>query len=121
MQGGPVGKLPRGVEVDGKRVRIDLREHPQLLELDGVLELPSLHLILVRGKRQLRAMCSFCPHKPDKERIIERMEGKRRPAFVCHHHGWTWDRKGRATDRAEAALGRYEVEVRGDEVVVTLE
>jgi nitrite reductase/ring-hydroxylating ferredoxin subunit len=121
MAGGPVGELPRGVEVDGKQVRIDLREHPQLLELDGVLELPSLHLILVRGRSKLRALCAYCPHKPDKERIVERLEGKRRPAWVCQHHGWTWDRKGRPTARAEAQLGRYAVEVRGNEVVVLME
>lgn len=113
-----MGRLPRGVEVHGEEVRIDLREQPHLLDPDGVLEIPELHLILVRGKHKLRALCAYCPHKPGKKRIVERISGEDRPAWICRHHDWTWDRKGRPTDRAEEALLRYEVEVRGHEAVV---
>lgn len=113
-----MGKLPPGVVIDGDEVHIDLRIHTVLAELDGVLELPAADLILVRGKHKIRAFCSFCPHKPKKERRVVPVEGTDRPTWVCDHHSWTWDRRGRPTGVAEAGLDRYETEVVGSELIV---
>ena len=103
-------RLPPGVVVDGSRVRVDLSLHPELAEEGGVLELPAPALILVRGKRKVRAFCAFCPHKPKKKRLVRRVASGRRPAWVCDAHDWTFDRKGRPTGCAKQGLKRYRVE-----------
>ena len=113
-----MGKVPAGIVVDGEQVRVDLNAFGELVSTDGVLELAELGLILVRGKRRIRAFCAFCPHKRGKERPVERVAGAGRPRFVCRHHGWTFDRKGRPTGKAEEGLDRWDAEIVGDEVVV---
>lgn len=111
-------ELPPGIVVDRDRIRIDLRLHPALSEHDGVLALPELDLPLVRGRHKIRAFCAFCPHKPAKQRPVERIGGTDRPAFRCRHHDWTWDHRGRATGASEARLDRYDTEIVGDELIV---
>jgi nitrite reductase/ring-hydroxylating ferredoxin subunit len=110
-------KLPAGIVVEGDEVRVDLRAFDELRSTDGVLEVPQLALLLVRGRRRIRAFCTYCPHKRAKERPIERVEGAR-PRWICRHHGWTWDRKGRPTGEAEEGLDRWQAEIVGDEVIV---
>ena len=104
-----MAKLPRGVTVEGAVVRVDLSLRAELAAEDGVLELPALDLILVRGKAKVRAFCAFCPHKTKKKRPVRQIPAKR-PAWICRHHDWTFDHKGRPTGDAEEGLSRYRVE-----------
>lgn len=110
-----------GVQVEKKRVTIDLAQHPELEEPGAVLYVRPASILIVRGKRRYRAFSSVCPHKPKKKyRVFSRREDPQRPCFQCAVHGWSWDHKGRATGKAKKALRRFPVKEKDGQLVVRL-
>lgn len=99
--------MTHGIDVEKKRVIIDLAQHPELEEQGGILYVREAGVLVVRGKRKLRAFSSVCPHKPKKKyRIFPDRVDPQKPCFRCAVHGWSWDHKGRATGKAKRSLER---------------
>jgi len=113
-------ELPKGVALDGDKLKVDLSVCEALQHKDGVLEVRPLRLLLVRGKKKVRAFHAECPHKPKKGYRIHQLKREARPVFRCPKHQWTWDRKGRPTGKAKKRLPRLETEQDGDALCVEL-
>ena len=115
-----MASLPEGVRQEDETVVVDLDRHPQLAERDGVLVLDSLRVVVVRGKKKLRAFSLRCPHKPKKDYRVHAVKDTKRPCFQCSAHGWQWDRKGRPKVRAKKPLDRLPAKLDGHELRIRL-
>jgi Rieske Fe-S protein len=102
--------------VDG-RIRLSVRQHPELAESGGSLRLlpdgwTDPLYIVVLGEGSFAAVSSVCTHRgctvdPDG------------PGFVCPCHGSEYDRQGLVLKGpASRNLSRYPVRTEGDELVI---
>jgi toluene monooxygenase system ferredoxin subunit len=72
-------------------------------------------VLIVNAGSEYFAVQALCPHQeiPLCEGILDGT------VLTCHQHLWQWDlRTGEPQGLAEAPLGRYELTVEGDDIVV---
>lgn len=109
--------VTRRVPLEDGRIRLSLRQHPELAEPRGSLRLmpegwedPVYLLALERGG--FAAVSSTCTHRGCTVDIGG-------PGLSCPCHGSQYDREGRVMrGPASRALTRYPVHVEGDELVI---
>ncbi len=85
-----------------------------------MLVLKDVRVVVVRGKKKLRAFSLRCPHKPKKDYLVHAVKDAKRPCFQCHAHRWRWDRKGRPTVPAKKPLVRLPARVDGQELRIRI-
>lgn len=115
-----MSSLPEGVRREDDTLIVDLDHHPQLAERDGTLVLKSVRVVVVRGKKKLRAFSLRCPHKPKKDYLVHAVKDAKRPCFQCSAHRWQWDQKGRPKVRAKKPLARLRAQLEGRELRIRL-
>lgn len=109
--------VTRQVPLENGRIRLSLRQHPELGEPRGSLRLmptgwtDPLFLVSLEGGGYA-ALSSICTHRG----CTVDLGG---PGFGCPCHGSQYDREGQVTrGPASRALTRYPVSVTGDELVI---
>lgn len=109
--------VTRRVPLEDGRVRLSLRQYPELAEPSGSLRLmpdgweDPLYLLALDGGG-FAAVSSICTHRG----CTVDLGG---PGLSCPCHGSQYDREGRVTrGPASRALTRYRVRVAGDELVI---
>lgn len=109
--------VTRRVPLDGGRIRLSLRQYPELAEPRGSLRLlpdgwedPVYLLVLEDGG--FAAVSSICTHRG----CTVDLGG---PGLACPCHGSQYDREGRVMrGPANRALTRYAVRAAGDELII---
>jgi cytochrome b6-f complex iron-sulfur subunit len=109
--------VTRRVPVDNGRIRLSLRQHPELAEPRGSLRLlpdgwedPVYVLVLDNGG--FAAVSSICTHRG----CTVDLGG---PGLACPCHGSQYDREGRVMrGPANRALARYPVQANGDDLTI---
>lgn len=109
--------VTRRVPLEAGKVRLSLRQYPELAEPRGSLRLmpdgweDPLYLLALDGGGFV-ALSSTCTHRG----CTVDLGG---PGLSCPCHGSQYDREGRVTrGPASRALTRYPVRIAGDEVVI---
>jgi len=109
--------VTRRVPLENGRVRLSLRQYPELAEPRGSLRLmpdgweDPLYLLALDGG-EYAALSSICTHRG----CTVDLGGS---GLSCPCHGSQYDREGRVTrGPAARALTRYAVRVAGDELVI---
>lgn len=109
--------VTRRVPLEAGKVRLSLRQYPELAEPRGSLRLmpdgweDPLYLLALDGGGFV-ALSSICTHRG----CTVDLGG---PGLSCPCHGSQYDREGRVTrGPASRALTRYPVRIAGDEVVI---
>lgn len=117
MLPGCASLVTRPVPLDNGRIRLSLRQHPELGEPRGSLRLmpdgwsDPLFLLALEGGGYA-ALSSICTHRG----CTVDLGG---PGLACPCHGSQYDREGQVTrGPASRALTRYPVRVSGDELVI---
>jgi cytochrome b6-f complex iron-sulfur subunit len=109
--------VTRRVPLENGRIRLSLRQHPELAEARGSLRLmpegwedPVYLLVLDSGG--FAAVSSICTHRG----CTVDLGG---PGLACPCHGSQYDREGRVMrGPASRALTRYPVTANGDELII---
>jgi Rieske Fe-S protein len=109
--------VTRQVPLENGRIRLSLRQHPELREPRGSLRLrpdgwsdPRSLLVLDGGG--YAALSSICTHRG----CTVDLGG---PGLACPCHGSQYDREGQVTrGPASRALTRYPVRAAGDELTI---
>jgi cytochrome b6-f complex iron-sulfur subunit len=109
--------VTRQVPLENGRIRLSLRQHPELSEPRGSLRLmptgwtdPLFLLSLESGG--FAALSSICTHRG----CTVDLGG---PGLACPCHGSQYDREGQVTrGPASRSLTRYPVTVSGDELLI---
>ena len=109
--------VTRRVPLENGRVRLSLRQHPELGEPGGSLRLipegweDPVYLLVLDGGG-FAALSSICTHRGCTVDIASQ-------GLACPCHGSQYDREGRVTrGPASRALTRYPVRTTGDELVI---
>jgi cytochrome b6-f complex iron-sulfur subunit len=109
--------VTRQVPLENGRIRLSLRQHPELGEPRGSLRLmpagwtEPLFLLALEGGG-FAALSSICTHRG----CTVDLGG---PGLACPCHGSQYDREGQVTrGPANRALTRYPVSVTGDELLI---
>ncbi|HEY5547204.1 MAG TPA: Rieske (2Fe-2S) protein [Gemmatimonadaceae bacterium] len=109
--------VTRRVPLEDGRVRLSLRQYPELAEPRGSLRLmpdgweDPLYLLALDGGG-FAALSSICTHRG----CTVDLGG---PGLRCPCHGSQYDREGRVTrGPASRALTRYQVRTAGDELII---
>ena len=117
MLPGCASLVTRQVPLDNGRIRLSIRQHPELAEPRGSLRLmpdgwddPLFVLVLDSGG--YAALSSICTHRG----CTVDLGG---PGLACPCHGSQYDREGQVMrGPASRALARYPVVVSGDELLI---
>jgi Rieske Fe-S protein len=117
MLPGCASLVTRQVPLENGRIRLSLRQHPELSEPRGSLRLmpdgwdDPLYLLAIDGGGYA-ALSSICTHRG----CTVDLGG---PGLACPCHGSQYDREGQVTrGPANRALTRYPVRVSGDELLI---
>lgn len=117
MLPGCASLVTRSVPLENGRIRLSLRQHPELAEPRGSLRLmpdgwsDPLYLLALEGGG-FAALSSICTHRG----CTVDLGG---PGLACPCHGSQYDRQGNVTrGPASRALTRYPVRASGDELVI---
>lgn len=109
--------VTRRVPLENGRVRLSLRQNPELAEPGGSLRLmpdgweDPLYLLVLDGGG-FAALSSICTHRG----CTVDLGG---PGLKCPCHGSQYDREGRVTrGPAARSLTRYPVRTSGDELII---
>ena len=109
--------VTRRVPLENGRIRLSLRQHPELAEPRGSLRLipegweDPVYLLALDGGG-FAALSSICTHRGCTVDIAGQ-------GLACPCHGSQYDREGRVTrGPANRALTRYPVRTTGDELVI---
>ena len=109
--------VTRRVPLENGRIRLSLRQHPELAEARGSLRLmpegweDPVYLLVLDGGG-FAAVSSICTHRG----CTVDLGG---PGLACPCHGSQYDREGRVMrGPASRALTRYPVTANGDELVI---
>ena len=109
--------VTRRVALDGGRIRLSLRQYPELAEPRGSLRLlpdgweDPVYLLVLEGGG-FAAVSSVCTHRG----CTVDLGG---PGLACPCHGSQYDREGRVMrGPANRALTRYPVRTAGDELII---
>jgi len=109
--------VTRRVPLENGRIRLSLRQHPELAEPRGSLRLlpdgweDPVYLLVLDGG-DFAALSSVCTHRA----CTVRLGG---PGLACPCHGSQYDREGRVMrGPANRALVRYPVRTAGDELII---
>ena len=109
--------VTRRVPLDNGRIRLSLRQHPELAEARGSLRLlpdgweDPVYLLVLDGGG-FAAVSSVCTHRG----CTVDLGG---PGLACPCHGSQYDREGRVMrGPANRALTRYPVRANGDELII---
>jgi Rieske Fe-S protein len=109
--------VTRQVLLENGRIRLSLRQHPELREPRGSLRLmpdgwsDPLYLLVLDGGGYA-ALSSICTHRG----CTVDLGG---PGLACPCHGSQYDREGQVTrGPASRALTRYPVRAAGDELTI---
>jgi cytochrome b6-f complex iron-sulfur subunit len=109
--------VTRRVPLENGRIRLSLRQHPELAEVRGSLRLmpegweDPVYLLVLDGGG-FAAVSSICTHRG----CTVDLGG---PGLACPCHGSQYDREGRVMrGPASRALTRYPVTANGDELVI---
>ena len=109
--------VTRRVPLDGGRIRLSLRQYPELAEPRGSLRLlpdgweDPVYLLVLDGGGYA-AVSSVCTHRG----CTVDLGG---PGLACPCHGSQYDREGRVMrGPANRALTRYPVRASGDELII---
>lgn len=109
--------VTRQVPLENGRIRLSLRQHPELSEPRASLRLmpagwtDPLFLLALEGGG-FAALSSICTHRG----CTVDLGG---PGLACPCHGSQYDREGQVTrGPAQRALTRYPVRVSGDELLI---
>jgi len=109
--------VTRRVPLENGRIRLSLRQHPELAEPRGSLRLmpegweDPVYLLVLDGGG-FAAVSSICTHRG----CTVDLGG---PGLACPCHGSQYDREGRVMrGPASRALTRYPVAANGDELVI---
>ena len=109
--------VTRRVPLENGRIRLSLRQHPELAEPRGSLRLlpegweDPVYLLVLEGGG-FAAVSSVCTHRG----CTVDLGG---PGLACPCHGSQYDREGRVMrGPANRALQRYPVRTAGDELII---
>lgn len=109
--------VTRRVPLDNGRIRLSLRQHPELAEPRGSLRLlpdgweDPVYLLVLDGGG-FAAVSSVCTHRG----CTVDLGG---PGLACPCHGSQYDREGRVMrGPASRALARYPVHANADELII---
>lgn len=109
--------VTRRVPLDNGRIRLSLRQHPELAEPRGSLRLlpdgweDPVYLLVLDGGG-FAAVSSVCTHRG----CTVDLGG---PGLACPCHGSQYDREGRVMrGPASRALARYPVHSNADELII---
>jgi cytochrome b6-f complex iron-sulfur subunit len=109
--------VTRRVPLDGGRIRLSLRQYPELAEPRGSLRLlpdgweDPVYLLVLEGGG-FAAVSSVCTHRG----CTVDLGG---PGLACPCHGSQYDREGRVMrGPANRALTSYPVRATGDELII---
>ena len=109
--------VTRRVALENGRIRLSLRQHPELAEPRGSLRLlpdgweDPVYLLVLEGGG-FAAVSSVCTHRG----CTVDLGG---PGLACPCHGSQYDREGRVMrGPANRSLQRYPVRAAGDELVI---
>jgi Rieske Fe-S protein len=109
--------VTRRVALDGGRIRLSLRQYPELAEPRGSMRLlpdgweDPVYLLVLEGGG-FAAVSSVCTHRG----CTVDLGG---PGLACPCHGSQYDREGRVMrGPANRALTRYPVRAAGDELII---